>query len=172
MFEIGQKVKVVDGLYAGEVTKIVGNQVTFIDDIGFEYTFQSHQLILDQMGSHKIEVSKKNLKSKNNSLSEKIKKLNKSKLTIEVDLHADKLSGIHTNFNKHDIYIRQLTVAEENLNKIQSKSIQSIVLIHGLGNGKLREGIEKLCIEKGFKYSQAPFYKYGEGAIEVFKKYD
>lgn len=87
-----------------------------------------------------------------------------------VDLHIDKLTDNHNNMNKQEIFDFQLSVFEKKLDLAIMQHSSSVLFIHGIGEGKLRNEIhEMLKVKrevKSFVNQHHPFYGYG--ATEVF----
>ena len=102
------------------------------------------------------------------SKSTKKTKLNKD---YEIDLHIDHESKINIGKSNGEIVQIQLDTAKEFLNKSMLSGKKEIVIIHGVGNGRLKTEIRKLL--KGYygiKFEDADFRKYGEGATLVHLK--
>lgn len=106
----------------------------------------------------KIDLSKPNKKVKVNN-------------DYEIDLHVEHDAKVNIGKSNGEIVQMQLDTAKEFLNKSMLSGKKEIVIIHGVGNGRLKTEIRKLL--KGYygiKFEDADFRKYGEGATLVYLK--
>lgn len=90
------------------------------------------------------------------------------KSKIEVDLHADAIgsSGQLSNYTGTILEI-QLAVFRKHLDKAITTGHPSVVFIHGIGDGILKNSIRKELDQAGFRYIDADQHRYGSGATEV-----
>jgi hypothetical protein len=101
--------------------------------------------------------------------SEKIEIPNPGK---EVDLHIEKIRDDHQFLKNSEILDIQLNHFKKNLDAAIVHKLQSIIFIHGTGNGTLRNEIHKIIS----KYSQVKTFmdahkeKFGYGATEIVLK--
>ena len=90
-----------------------------------------------------------------------------------VDLHIEKLVDNYNHLSNFEILSIQLAEFEKWFDLAQMHRLPSLVLIHGIGTGKLKTEIHDLLkVKKGVKnfinqYSEF----YGYGATEVFFEY-
>jgi hypothetical protein len=91
---------------------------------------------------------------------------------VVVDLHIDKLTDNHSFMNKSEILDFQMASFEKKLDLAIMQKSASILFIHGIGEGRLRNEIHELLKVrnevKSFVNQYHPFYGYG--ATEVFLK--
>lgn len=87
----------------------------------------------------------------------------------EIDLHMDQLVEDPNAYDKQEKYKHQIGVAKEYLEEAIRLKIKKIFLIHGIGKGRLKGGINELLHKhpqvRKFKNEYHP--KYGYGATEV-----
>jgi hypothetical protein len=90
----------------------------------------------------------------------------------EVDLHIEKLRDDHQFLSTEEILTIQLNSFQKALEAAIVHKLQSIVFIHGVGNGTLRYEIQKVVSKhKQVKtYMDARKERYGYGATEVLLK--
>lgn len=89
-------------------------------------------------------------------------------LTREIDLHIDELVDSHKNLTNYEIMSIQLERFEKELQYCMSNGIKKLILIHGVGNGKLKqEIISILKTVDDIEYFDASYKEYGYGATEV-----
>jgi len=162
MTKIGNKVMVIDDDLEGIVDKIEGDTVFFTTNEGFQYHFHKDKLVV--IGND-LSVTKVEIKDTPN----KFEKNTRSDKTPVYDLHIDKILQRHQHLNAGQKLQIQLEEVHRILNKVRRQHYKEFVLIHGEGRGVLRKEIEKILKQKGYKFSDASYQKYGHGAILVIK---
>jgi hypothetical protein len=89
----------------------------------------------------------------------------------EIDLHIEKLVDSYSGMSNAEIVQIQLNAAQDKLDKSILKGLHRLVLIHGVGNGRLKSEIIKLLKSYyDIKFEDASFKKYGAGATMVYLK--
>ncbi|BDS15129.1 Smr/MutS family protein [Aureispira anguillae] len=90
----------------------------------------------------------------------------------ELDLHAEKLVNDTSEFTARELYELQLEVLENFITKAVKIGLQEVFIIHGLGKGKLKEGVDNFLRFHGdIKSYKNEFHeKYGFGATKVILK--
>jgi hypothetical protein len=90
----------------------------------------------------------------------------------EVDLHISSLSDNYANLQNHEILKIQTDYFTKCLDSAIEAQYIKITFIHGIGNGTLRSKLlEMLKESEDLQVQNAPFKKYGYGAIEVTPKH-
>lgn len=90
----------------------------------------------------------------------------------EIDLHIEKLRDDHQFLNKSEMLNIQLNFFKKSLDAAIVHKLDSIIFIHGTGNGVLKNEIHKI-ISKHVQvktFMDARKEKFGYGATEVFLK--
>jgi len=86
----------------------------------------------------------------------------------EVDLHISALRQDYAKLSPHEILTIQMGVFERLLGSAIAFRYSSVVFIHGIGNGTLKQAIIKRLAEyEDIEFRNASFPKYGNGAIEL-----
>jgi hypothetical protein len=86
----------------------------------------------------------------------------------EVDLHISALRQDYNNMSPHEILTIQMGVFERMLGSAIAFRYTSVVFIHGIGNGTLKQAIiQRLTEYEDIEFRSASFAKYGNGAIEL-----
>jgi hypothetical protein len=86
----------------------------------------------------------------------------------EVDLHISALRPDYSNLSPHEILTIQMGVFERMLGSAIAFMYTSVVFIHGIGNGTLKQAIiQRLAEYEDIEFRSASFTKYGNGAIEL-----
>ena len=87
-----------------------------------------------------------------------------------IDLHIEKLTDKYAGMTAHEILLFQMNVLEKYLDKAELYFMKHVIVIHGIGKGRLKEEIhEMLKIRphiKSFVQQYHPWY--GNGATEVY----
>jgi hypothetical protein len=91
----------------------------------------------------------------------------------ELDLHVEKLVDKWQDLDNFEILTLQLQTLEKYLDLGLAHRLASMVVIHGVGSGKLRDEIhEVLRLKKGIKSFVTRYDpRYGYGATEIFFQY-
>lgn len=175
VFQIGDRVEVLDDTVMGIVTSVDGTEVTVETEEGFPLIYQPNELLLV---SHKNEI-----RVSNQDIAEaKFEKENQDKLKLaiprrkernapkmEVDLHIAQLVKSYRGLSNHEILNVQLENAKRQLEFAIRKRIQKVVFIHGVGEGVLKEELQYLFRRyENIKYYDADYQKYGTGATEIY----
>lgn len=99
-----------------------------------------------------------------------VRKDAKKKPVYEIDLHIEKLVGNKAGLSNHDMLVIQLEAFEKALDIAISLQQQSMIVIHGVGKGRLKEEIHTILRSsihvRHFQCDWNP--RYGMGATEVF----
>jgi len=174
-FHKGDRVKAIDDVLAGVIVEVLGGGMFKVECDGFDYTFLEHELVRvleeDEVELHN-HVSRMKLKAKDISLSKPNKKKKEvqrnERGVMEVDLHLHELiedeSGVH-----HGEKLRiQMDHCRTAIDRARANGEKRLVIIHGIGEGKLRSEVRELLDHlPGIRYHDAPYKLYGYGATEV-----
>ncbi|HTO16256.1 MAG TPA: Smr/MutS family protein [Edaphocola sp.] len=99
---------------------------------------------------------------------------NQNKVEREIDLHVETLLDNFKQLTAHQILEAQLMACEQAIDNAFNAQRPSIIIIHGIGGGKLKEEIHKLLklMKKQVRQFENKYsHKYGFGATEVFLRY-
>ena len=90
----------------------------------------------------------------------------------EIDLHIEKLRDDHHFLSQSEILNEQLSAFKKTLDAAIVHQMPSIVIIHGVGNGTLRDQIHKTISKhpQVRTFMDAKKEKFGYGATEVIFK--
>ena len=91
----------------------------------------------------------------------------------ELDLHAEKLTSNPEQMSNLEILSLQLQTLDKYLDINTAHRLASMIVIHGVGKGKLRDEIhEALRLRKDVKFFVNQYdARYGYGATEIFFQY-
>lgn len=173
IFQIGDKVEVLDEAIKGRVTRISDGMVTITDEDGFPLDFEPRQLVLiqDDIKVSNFEVAR--IKSQKETKKKRVTALRKPKERnaprMEVDLHIHQLTNSTRGMTNFEMLNLQLDTAKRQLEFAMRKRIQKVVFIHGVGEGVLKEELKYLFNRyDNVKFYDADYQKYGLGATEIY----
>ena len=179
MFEIGDKVSVLDDDFDGVVLSIKNKEITIETTDGFVMTFFVNELIkinksseLDyNSGSFNLNQVKKEKEIPKPRSFAKEKK-NKYEVGVpEFDLHIEKLVPNKRGMSNYDILTLQTETAKRHVEFAIKNRIPKIVFIHGVGEGILKSELDFLFGRyENISFQDANYQKYGLGATEIYIK--
>tara|TARA_R110002049_G_scaffold80907_4_gene205712 strand:+ start:6057 stop:6596 length:540 start_codon:yes stop_codon:yes gene_type:complete len=175
MFNVGDKVEVLDDTISGIVTSIVGGEITVETDMGFQISYATNELIkvarsnTIRVSNYEISQIKKEKEQPKRRNTRVLKPKERNVPKMEVDLHINQLLKSSKGMGNYDILNLQLETAKRQLNFAIQKRIQKVVFIHGVGEGVLKEELYFLFNRyENLKFYDADYQKYGLGATEVY----
>ncbi|HEY4064022.1 MAG TPA: Smr/MutS family protein [Puia sp.] len=91
----------------------------------------------------------------------------------ELDLHIEKLTDKWSSLDNFEILTLQLQTFEKYFDLALAHHLPSMIVIHGLGTGKLRDEVHEILRTKRHVKSFVNRYdpRYGYGATEIFFQY-
>ncbi|PCE64884.1 Smr/MutS family protein [Sediminicola luteus] len=169
--KVGDRVMVLDDTLEGVVAKIEGVKVTLEDADGFLLEYPKKGLVVVSR-SEAIQVSNFEVaqikSSKEGPKKRKPVPKMKNVPTLEVDLHIHQLTRSTRGMGNYEMLNLQLETAKRQLEFARRKHIPKVILIHGVGEGILREELHYLIGRmEHMEVFPADFQKYGWGATEV-----
>ena len=176
MFQVGDKVSVLDDAIDGVVVKINGDTITIETTDGFPLSFKTNELIkIGNADAMTLNFNKNEvIKAKEIPKPNYINKEKKSKKEIpvpEFDLHIEKLVKNYKSMSNYDILTLQSETAKKHIEFAIRNRIPKIVLIHGVGEGILKSELDfMLGRYENVTFQDANYQKYGLGATEVYFK--
>jgi dsDNA-specific endonuclease/ATPase MutS2 len=170
--EIGSRVQHLDDIEKGAIVSIQGDKATVLWDNGFEEMLPISSLIisrtelLDNQENDSIDI-------KDKIEIQFSKKVQLNREVLEIDIHASELLSSIKGMTNHEIVSHQIRVLKEAFKKANDERCKKLIVIHGVGKGRLKEEVEIFlngCV--GINFHDASFKSYGLGATEVvFYKY-
>ena len=86
----------------------------------------------------------------------------------EIDLHIEELLDNYSGMSNFEIVQFQLNYFQKKLDEAIVSRMKKLIIIHGVGNGKLKNEVHKILLTyQGIRYFDASYQKYGYGATEV-----
>ncbi len=175
-FQKGDQVALKDDNISGIVIDVFENDVVVRTTDGFDMSFPCHLLVIENQDSFIKSMSNiSNISSgewaKKYVTPQKSTRIGSKKRGIpplEVDLHIGQLTNSTRGLSNFDMLNLQIKTAKQKLEYAIQKKIGSVVFIHGVGEGILKEELIFLFGHySGLEYFDAPYSKYGVGATQV-----
>lgn len=169
-FRVGDIVETIDDNVSGEIIYIKGDEIKILSDDFFELTFSPNELIKKPHDDITIQSEdlKKVIQSELSMNKISTKSNSKTPHTVEVDLHIHELIDDARNLSNFEILNIQLKNAKNRLEWAMKKRIKTVVFIHGVGQGVLREELYTLFRRyENLEFFDANYQTYGIGATEV-----
>jgi len=167
----GDKINILDEDIDGIISDIRGNKIYVLTNFGIELQFEKSEVI--KLGDELQHIAYQNV---NKALQEKTeytkpnvtKKKKDIQREISFDLHIENLVSSIKGMQPFDMLELQIETAQKHIDFAIKKRIPKIVLIHGVGDGRLRSEIEYLLRRyENIWFQDANFRNYGQGAIEI-----
>lgn len=164
----GDKVTFLNDTGTGTIVKISGKIATILREDGFEVPMPVELLIVVK-NSHWLDddatlpVKDGNLPARHSKSKSHLRKKE-----LEVDLHFENLTPGNDRMSAHEKLTLQLDSAKNALQKARNGNYTHLVLVHGVGQGRLKEELHKwLQGQQRLEFYDASLQKYGFGATEV-----
>ncbi len=172
MISKGDKITVLDDDIDGIVTDIKGDTIYIITEDGFDLEFDRSEVIKIGNDLKKMinsPIGKGVIEEKNEPIKRNFTKQKKEEIReVSFDLHIEKLVSTTKGMQPFDMLELQIETAQRHIDFAIKNRIPKIVLIHGVGDGKLRAEIEyTLKRYENIWFQEANYQRYGQGAIEI-----
>ncbi len=163
-FKIGDTVSLINSTETGTILKIEGDQAEVLLEHGFEEWIPLKELVQRRS----MAIGEVRAKDRPRTSLERGAAKSHAPEQLEVDLHFEALVDFPKNFSSHEKLQIQLNEARKTIEKARRGGIKRVVLIHGVGQGRLRDEIYALLERMDrIDFYDASFARYGKGATEV-----
>jgi len=182
MVKVGQKVRFLNEAGEGKVLSV--NKLSALVETadGFEMEYPFNQLVpaasVDDFVIDDVEVERELKSTSHKKMADELdKKFNhlrtKKSDVLEIDLHIENLIDSHRGMQNYQILEVQMANFRRSLNTAISRKLKKMVVIHGVGEGVLKQEIRKELKEfyPHFDFYDASYQEYGYGATEIELKY-
>ncbi len=181
-FGIGDKVGFLNEKGGGIVNKIINKKMVEVTmDDGFVFPYAVTDLFMIEAAVRapepiiepeveKIDVSKLFRQKLNHSDKPKKSKphaQNNGMLEMEINLHIEELLDNYSGMSNAEIIQVQLRHFQKALDKAVAGRYKKLVVIHGVGNGRLKHEVRAILDNEEIRYYDGSYAKYGYGATEV-----
>lgn len=174
-FKIGETVRFLDEVGQGIVLEINSKTLIVEDENGFQMEYPKSKIVATMNVSE--ESLFKTLKSESKIIPKSKKALNKTQKKGEIewklDLHMENLVDSHKNMSNFEILTVQMNHLKTFMKKAENAKIGKLVIVHGVGTGKLKSEIIQLIKGiNGAEIFDASYSEYGLGASIIERKYN
>ena len=177
-FQPGEKVSFLHEKGDGIVSSFKNGRYTVVDEFGFERTFLPNELVKIYgtnygLSDNYFVANEDETLSRSRHLEFKESRTgSKRPLDVwEIDLHIEELMDNISGMSNSDMIIYQLNHFTKVLDQAIVDKVSKLIVIHGVGNGKLKAEVRKIVDEMDCcSYHDASFQKYGWGATEIIIK--
>jgi len=183
-FNVGEKVVFLNEAGGGIIRSFIkGNLYVVEDDSGFERKHRAIDLGRIHCEDYKIDDDHIALMHEEASFTKVNHVVLKEQLTgrrrpidvWEIDLHIEEITDSNRGLSNSQILSKQMSAFKIFFNKARAKSIRKVIVIHGVGEGVLKEEVRLYldCID-GIEFYDADFREYGKGAtaIKMYHNHD
>ena len=169
--KVGDKVGFLHSTGFGIILNISNNLADVKDEIGFVNKYKLSDLV------SRIDIPVEEIPIKDNGqYSDKKNALFSSKNIKQfptLDLHMENLVDSHRDWTNHEIVTFQLKKLSEFLNATAKNKIQKVIIVHGVGTGKLKTEIESIVHGiPGASMFDCDYQTFGKGASFIERKYN
>lgn len=161
----------------GRILKIEPNRILVLTSHGFENYYKPNQIVPEQ-GSRDMLLSvswpaarEKMMRDK--STGRQAAAANTGKVGVpEIDLHIENLLDNWQRMSNYDILQYQLKFFRRRLERLMEQRVPKVVVIHGRGEGVLRNEIRmELLKHSNIEFLDGSYLEYGIGATELRIRY-
>jgi hypothetical protein len=177
VIKIGDTVETIDDAIIGKVISVNNGIVIIEAEDGFEFQFESNELIkidtddninLGSFSNHTLEEITREKESNKKRTTQAVKSKDRNKPMFVVDLHIHQLKDSTRGMTNFDMLNLQLDTARGQLDFAIRQRMPNMVFIHGIGEGVLKEELYTVLR----RYNNVTFYDadyklYGLGATEI-----
>ncbi len=171
MWQKGQQVRFLDEPGGGIVLAVSADRIRVLRDDGFEDDYRPDELVAAgelPLGGWSAPAPAQNPSRESGSKQTRADKAERKPGEWEIDLHFDQLVDYPKNYLPHQKLEKQLRVAQNALDRARRSGVKRVILIHGVGQGRLKEAVHQMLERRdGLRFYDASFARYGQGATEV-----
>ncbi len=135
------------------------------------YRFVDHELEAEQYtiaGKNLAQIFSNKENAQQQSKKSKPHSSNNLLNEMEIDLHIEELLDEYSNMSNAEIVRVQLTYFQNALDKAMSGHFKKLVVIHGVGNGRLKQEVRTIAATyPSLKCYDASYARFGFGATEI-----
>ncbi|RZJ36697.1 MAG: DNA mismatch repair protein MutS [Flavobacterium sp.] len=174
MFVEGDHVAVLDEAISGVVISVTDHNIEIETGDGFTLNYHPHELVkisdgavLKNINMFEIRQASR-LKDVPNPKKNVTERVRGEIPPPDFDLHIEKLTKNHRSLSSFEILDLQVETARRHIDFAIRNRIPKIVLIHGVGEGVLKEELNSLFSRyDNLTHREANYQKYGLGATEL-----
>jgi hypothetical protein len=162
---VGQEVGVLREAGVFKVCSVEKEHLVLEDEIGFTYRYLKHEVVARQQ--IKIDkITSKDVQAKGTLLAKKLE-VSKERNLPFIDLHSEELA-IPSHLPAHDVFLAQINAFKNFCNGQAQRRNTKFIVIHGAGEGRLKQEIRQICIGKeGMSVHDAQWSNGAVGASRI-----
>lgn len=157
-FQVGNQISILNEALKGEIIQIEHQRANVLLEDGFNEWYPISQLI------HVSNINIEDISLKDPATHVEVRK----EKIHEVDLHIENLTVHFKSIEPQKILNYQISSFYDEYTYARGNSYDSMIVIHGKGQGILRDTILKFVYEKGIHYEKLQHGKYKNAALKLF----
>tara|TARA_B100001093_G_scaffold455381_1_gene465436 strand:+ start:13094 stop:13600 length:507 start_codon:yes stop_codon:yes gene_type:complete len=138
---------------SGTILKIVNDKLIVKSSDGFEEIVSSNEIILYDENTDKVTAYGIDVDVKDKPINKvKTKKNQRFSKVLKIDLHIELIIDYYKELENYEIVNIQLKKCENEIRKAINTRIEKIIVVHGIGVGRLRKEVHHLLDQYNFRY--------------------
>tara|TARA_B100001564_G_C20423071_1_gene571012 strand:- start:91 stop:600 length:510 start_codon:yes stop_codon:yes gene_type:complete len=153
-FKVGDIIVFKHEKKTGTILKTVNDKLLIKNSDGFEEIVRSNDIILYDENTDKVAAYGISFDEKKDDLINKVKAKKNQRFSkvLKIDLHIELIIDYYKELENHEIVNIQLKKCENEIRKVINTRIEKIIIVHGIGVGRLKKEVHKLLDQYNFRY--------------------
>ena len=152
-FKVGDIIVFKHEKQCGTILKIVNGKLLVKNSDGFEEIVSSNDIILYDENTDKVTAYGIDFDIKDDQIKKrKTKKNQRFSKVLKIDLHIELIIDYYKELENHEIVNIQLKKCENEIRKAMNTRIEKIIIVHGIGVGRLKKEVHQLLDQYNFRY--------------------
>ena len=152
-FKVGDIIVFKHEKQCGTILKIVNGKLLVKNSDGFEEIVSSNDIILYDENTDKVSAYGIGFDIKDDQIKKiKTKKNQRFSKVLKIDLHIELIIDYYKELENHEIVNIQLKKCESEIRKAMNTRIEKIIIVHGIGVGRLKKEVHQLLDQYDFRY--------------------
>tara|TARA_B100000900_G_scaffold94665_1_gene77797 strand:- start:841 stop:1347 length:507 start_codon:yes stop_codon:yes gene_type:complete len=138
---------------SGTILKIINDKLIIKSSDGFEEIISPNDIILYDENTDKVTAYGIDFNVKDKLINKvKTKKNQRFSKVLKIDLHIELIIDYYKELENYEIVNIQLKKCENEIRKAMNTRIEKIIIVHGIGVGRLRKEVHQLLDQYKFRY--------------------
>tara|TARA_Y100001978_G_scaffold177342_1_gene170775 strand:+ start:558 stop:1061 length:504 start_codon:yes stop_codon:yes gene_type:complete len=152
-FKVGDIIVFKHEKQCGKILKIVNGKLLIKNSDGFEEIVSFNDIILYDENTDKVTAYGIDFDIKDDQTKKiKTKKNQRFSKVLKIDLHIELIIDYYKELKNHEIVNIQLKKCEHEIRKAMNTRIEKIIIVHGIGVGRLKKEVHQLLDQYNFRY--------------------